>query len=50
MINNLENEIEYVYTKGEVSGPLSKILSLIEERKLHISDVALAEIAEDFNK
>ncbi|MCA9356006.1 segregation/condensation protein A [Candidatus Nomurabacteria bacterium] len=48
MINNLENEIEYVYTKGEVSGPLSKILSLIEERKLHISDVALAEIAEDF--
>jgi len=48
MTNNLKSKVEYIYKKGEISGPLGKILSLIEERKLHISDLSLAEIAEDF--
>ena len=33
---------------GEVEGPLELILDLIEKRKLHISDVSLSQVADDF--
>lgn len=33
---------------GEFEGPFDLLLSLIEERKMHISDVSLAAIADDF--
>jgi len=33
---------------GEFEGPLDVLLQLIEKRKLHISDVSLAQVADDF--
>ena len=33
---------------GEVEGPLELILDLIEKRKLHISDVSLSQVADEF--
>jgi segregation and condensation protein A len=33
---------------GEFEGPLDLLLGLVEERKLHISQVALAAVADDF--
>ncbi len=33
---------------GEVEGPLEFILDLIEKRKLHISDVSLSQVADEF--
>lgn len=33
---------------GEVEGPLELILDLIEKRKLHISDVTLSKVADEF--
>lgn len=33
---------------GEIEGPLELILELIEKRKLHISDVSLSQIADEF--
>lgn len=33
---------------GEVEGPLELILELIEKRKLHISDLSLSQIADEF--
>lgn len=33
---------------GEIEGPLELILDLIEKRKLHISDVSLSQIADEF--
>lgn len=33
---------------GEVEGPLELILELIEKRKLHISDISLSQIADEF--
>jgi segregation and condensation protein A len=33
---------------GEVEGPLELILDLIEKRKLHISDISLSQIADEF--
>lgn len=33
---------------GEIEGPLELILDLIEKRKLHISDVSLSQVADEF--
>jgi len=33
---------------GDFEGPLDLLLSLIEKRKLHISDVSLAQVTEDY--
>lgn len=33
---------------GEVEGPLELILDLIEKRKMHISDVSLSQVADEF--
>jgi len=33
---------------GEVEGPLELILDLIEKRKLHISDISLTQVADEF--
>lgn len=33
---------------GEFEGPLELLLSLIEDRKMHVSDVSLSAVAEDF--
>lgn len=33
---------------GEVEGPLELILELIEKRKLHISDISLSQVADEF--
>lgn len=38
----------FTVSVGNVEGPLDLILSLIEERKMLVSDVSLAHIAEDF--
>ena len=33
---------------GEFEGPLELLLDLIEKRKLHISDVSLSQVADEF--
>lgn len=33
---------------GEIEGPLELILDLIEKRKLHISDISLSQVADEF--
>ena len=33
---------------GEFEGPLDLLLGLIEKRKMHISDVSLAQVADDY--
>lgn len=33
---------------GEFEGPLDLLLTLIEERKMHVSDVSLSQVADDF--
>lgn len=33
---------------GEFEGPLDLLLTLIEERKMHISDISLAQVADEF--
>lgn len=33
---------------GEVEGPLELILDMIEKRKLHISDISLSQVADEF--
>ena len=39
---------QFTVKVGEVEGPLDLILSLIEERRMLISDVSLSKIADDF--
>lgn len=41
-------EAKFVVKAGEFAGPLEVLLRLIEERKLHISQVALAQVADEF--
>jgi len=38
----------YKVKAGEFEGPLDLLLDLIEKRKLHISDVSLAKVADDY--
>jgi len=38
----------YKVKAGEFEGPLDLLLDLIEKRKLHISDVSLAHVADDY--
>ncbi|MFA5098934.1 MAG: segregation/condensation protein A [Candidatus Paceibacterota bacterium] len=38
----------YEYTTEKFSGPIEKLLELIEEKKLEITDLSLAEITADF--
>lgn len=38
----------YKVKAGEFEGPLDLLLDLIEKRKLHISDVSLANVADDY--
>jgi segregation and condensation protein A len=42
--------MEYELKLGEFSGPLQKLLELIEEQKLDISEVSLAKVTDDFLK
>lgn len=39
---------QFVAKAGEFEGPIEVLLRLIEERKLHISQVSLAAVADDF--
>lgn len=39
---------EFRVKQGEFEGPLELLLDLIEKRKLHISDVSLASVTDDF--
>ncbi len=41
-------ETSFTVTTQHFSGPLDLLLDLIEKRKLHISDVSLAEVSESF--
>jgi chromatin segregation and condensation protein Rec8/ScpA/Scc1 (kleisin family) len=38
----------FVVKVGEFAGPIELLLNLIEERRLHISQVSLAAVADDF--
>jgi len=40
----------YVVEQEAFSGPLGLLLALIEKRKLHISDISLAQVSDDFVK
>jgi segregation and condensation protein A len=42
--------MDYSVKAGEFQGPLDKLLALIEEKKLSISEISLAEVTEDFLK
>lgn len=39
---------DFQVTVGEFSGPLNVLLTLIEERKMLVSDVSLSKVADDF--
>lgn len=39
---------EFTVKIGEFQGPLDLLLSLIEERKMHISEVSIAKVADEF--
>ena len=39
---------QFLVRTGEFEGPLDLLLNLIEKRKLHISDVSLAQVTDDF--
>lgn len=39
---------DYQLTAGAFSGPLDKLLELIEEKKLAITDISLAQVTDDF--
>lgn len=41
-------ETDFKIKMGEFEGPLELLLDLIEKRKLHISDVSLSQVADDF--
>ena len=41
-------ETDFKVRVGEVEGPLELILDLIEKRKLHISDISLSQVADEF--
>jgi segregation and condensation protein A len=41
-------ETEFKVKAGQFEGPLELLLDLIEKRKLHISDVSLSQVADDF--
>jgi segregation and condensation protein A len=41
-------ETDFKIKVGEFEGPLDILLDLIERRKLHISDVSLSKVADDF--
>lgn len=41
-------ETEFKVRVGEFEGPLELLLDLIEKRKLHISDVSLSSVADEF--
>ena len=41
-------ETDFKVRVGEFEGPLELILDLIEKRKLHISDISLSQVADEF--
>ena len=41
-------ESQFTTKAGEFEGPLDLLLQLIEKRKLHISEVSLAQVADDY--
>jgi segregation and condensation protein A len=41
-------ETDFKVRVGEVEGPLELILDLIEKRRLHISDISLSQVADEF--
>ncbi|MFA5750703.1 MAG: ScpA family protein [Candidatus Paceibacterota bacterium] len=42
------NENKYKVRTSSFEGPFSVLLSLVEEKKLHINDLSLAQVTEDF--
>ncbi|MCE9628735.1 MAG: segregation/condensation protein A [Candidatus Vogelbacteria bacterium] len=44
----MEPEPQFTTKAGEFEGPLDLLLQLIEKRKLHISEVSLAQVADDY--
>lgn len=40
--------MEYLIKQGEFEGPIHLLLELIQNRKLHVSEISLALVAEDF--
>jgi len=47
-MENKETDKIYTIKTKNFEGPLDMLLSLIEKRKFHINDVALAKVADDF--
>ena len=39
---------KFIAKAGEFEGPIEVLLGLIEEKKLHISQVSLATVSDDF--
>lgn len=42
--------MDYALKTGQYEGPLEKLLELIEERKLAVNEISLAEVTDDFLK
>ncbi|MEK7117749.1 MAG: segregation/condensation protein A, partial [Patescibacteria group bacterium] len=41
-------DTDFKVKTGDFEGPLELLLELIEKRKLHINDVSLSQVADDF--
>lgn len=48
MYNTVMPEESFIIEQESFEGPLDLLLSLIEKRKLHISDISLAKVADDY--
>src|SRR6185312_7914104 len=48
IMSETHHSMEYQLNVGEFSGPLEKLLELIEAQKLDISEVSLATVTDDF--
>ena len=42
--------MEYLVKANEFEGPIHVLLGLIQDRKMHVSEISLATVAEDFLK
>ncbi len=42
--------MDYLVKSGEFEGPVHLLLQLIQDRKMHVSEVSLSQVAEDFLK
>jgi len=48
IMESVINENKYKVRTSSFEGPFSVLLSLVEEKKLHINDLSLAQVTEDF--